>query len=429
MSADRHLSNLRIFTMNALLRLASVVLLTSFSPAIVSGAEAVLLTGKSIKGAFISIDPQFVTIKPEGEAAVKIGLKELATVDLGGKLLDLKPLSYDQIELTDGSLLRAKQPANADADLTIQFKGKKVSLVPLAGPQGLAAPQIELPLTTLSFMQRNAHDSLGIANWKATLAKREKRDSLVIITGGTQQRLLGTVLEGNEAGDRITFEDEKGEKLNFALARVNVGLTFNQPPRDVIPPTICKVLDTFGNTLVATSMELTEQGVKVMTVSGASVEYPTIAGISKLDFSQSNVSYLTSLTPKVLAPEDLTELALTFTADKTRLGKVLQVGGKSYNKGLSIFGGVTLIYNLGGDYRELKTVVGVDDGIEVADSKVKLSIIADGRSLFSDTVSRKDKPRDLILDVKDVKELKIVVERDNLFFANSVNLCEIRVQK
>jgi len=415
--------------MNILLRIASLFMLTFCTTAATFGAEAVLLTGKSIKGAFVAIDPQFVTIKPEGEAAIKIGLKELAAVNLGGKLLDLKPLNYDQIELTDGSLLLAKQPANADADLTILFQAKKVSVVPLAGPQGVAPPKVELPLTTLSYLQRNAQDALGGANWKATLAKREKRDSLVVITGGTQQRLLGTVIGGNEAGDRITFEDEKGEKLNFALARVNVGLTFNQPPRDVIPPTVCKVLDAFGNMLVATSMELTEQGVKVITVSGASVEYPTIAGISKLDFSQSNVSYLTSLTPKVLAPDDLTELALTYTADKTRLGKVLQVGGKSYNKGLSIFGGVTLIYNLGGDYRELKTVVGVDDGIEVADSKVKLSIIADGRSLFSDTVSRKDKPRDLILDVKDVKELKIIVERENPFFANSVNLCEIRVQK
>jgi hypothetical protein len=276
---------------------------------------------------------------------------------------------------------------------------------------------------------RSSHDATAQTAWKALLAKREKRDALLINNGGTQQRLLGTVLEGNDTGDRITFEDEKGMKLNFALARVNIGLIFNQPPRDVIPPTICRVIDIHGNILVATAIELGEKTVKVTTVSGAVVEYPALTNLARLDFSQSNVTYLSALTPVVSAPEDLLELFATYSVDKTRQGKSLTLAGKSYAKGLSVFGGVSLSYKLDGEYREFKAVVGVDDSIEVANSKVKLSIVGDGRTLFSKEVSRKDKPQDLTIDVKDIKELKIVVERQELYYANTVNLCEVRVQK
>jgi len=412
--------------MNRILSVAFLLLTTLPSPA--PAADVVLLSGKSVKCTITTVDPQFLTVKEDGGIITKLNVKEIASVELGGKLLDLKTASFDEIELTDGSILRVQQPTNVDDGQKTLFKAKKVLVAALPGPKDIAAPTADLPLTTLYYLMRSGHDSSAQAAWKTSLARKEKRDSLILKTGDNQQRLLGTVLDGNEAGDRINFEDEKGAKNPYPLARV-VGLIFNQPPRDVIPPTICKVIDVFGNTLVATAIDFEGSGAKVTTVSGAIVTYPSAIALARLDFSQSNVTYLTTLTPTVVAPEDLTELFLTYTVDKTRQAKPLQLASKTYPKGLCIFGGVSLTYKLGGDFREFKALVGIDDSIEVANSKVKLSIVADGRTLFTQVIGRKDKPRELALDVKDVKELRIVVEQDEPFYANCVNLCEVRVQK
>ena len=70
-----------------------------------------------------------------------------------------------------------------------------------------------------------------------------------------------------------------------------------------------------------------------------------------------------------------------------------------------------------------------DDTMQIATSSVRVIIEADGRKLFNQVVSRKDKPRDLTLDVKDAKELKITVDREALYAGNQVNLAEARVQK
>ena len=58
-----------------------------------------------------------------------------------------------------------------------------------------------------------------------------------------------------------------------------------------------------------------------------------------------------------------------------------------------------------------------------------LTIEADGKKLFAEAISRKDKPRLLNLDVKGVKELKITLERDGLFHGNQIDLAEARLQK
>ena len=65
----------------------------------------------------------------------------------------------------------------------------------------------------------------------------------------------------------------------------------------------------------------------------------------------------------------------------------------------------------------------------MASSTVRLVVEADGKVVYSQLVSRKDKARPLNLDVKGVKQLKITVEREGLYLANQVDLAEARFQK
>ena len=86
-------------------------------------------------------------------------------------------------------------------------------------------------------------------------------------------------------------------------------------------------------------------------------------------------------------------------------GLPLKLDGTAYAKGLWVAPETTLTYKLGSDFREFKAIVGISESTEVASSGAKLVISADGRELFSGPITRKAKPKELVLEVKGVKEL------------------------
>ena len=410
-----------------MLRPALGLLLALIVSPVVSAAEIVPLAGKPIKGTILGVDSLFVTYKDDANAEVKIPVKEMSSVELGPKAPTLEEVAYDEIELTDGSLLRTV-PGSA------KFKLKKIEPGSLPGPAGTDAPTVDVPLNAIFVLLRDAHKPANRADWKKLLAVRGKRDLFVIRekrdTGEVLNQLEGTVLTGSADGDRIEFEQTGGEKSDFALSRATGGIVFNQPPRAVILPTVCKVVDTFGNVVIATSVEFAGSGLKVKSVSGAILEYKTLASVSKLDFSQGNLAYLSDLEPEIEAPKALEgEPYFTYTKNKTAMGLPLRLDGKTYPKGLWIYPETTLRYKLGAEFKTFHVVLGIDETVQIATSAVKLTIEADGRPLFSQVVGRKDKALEKLFDVKEVKELKITVERESLYTGSQINLGDARLQK
>jgi len=230
----------------------------------------------------------------------------------------------------------------------------------------------------------------------------------------------GTLIEGNTDGTLVTFEREDGTRETPRLSRATGGLVFSHPPSAQQPPsTVCKVLDVFGNVLIAQAVELSGTGMKVTTVSGVVVTYPSLAGVAKLDYSQGNLAYLSDLTPQVDTPETPAEEAgknldfkPPFIADKAPGNDPLRLAGTLYPKGLWIQPGTVLTYTIGGEYREFKVIVGIHDRAPDGAAAVRVTIEADGRPVFSELVRRKGPPKDLTLDVKNVKQLRILVDSE-----------------
>ncbi|HEV3439661.1 MAG TPA: NPCBM/NEW2 domain-containing protein, partial [Gemmata sp.] len=273
--------------------------------------------------------------------------------------------------------------------------------------------------------------------WKKLLANRGKRDLYVIREAEGLNFVSGTILNGNEAGDILTFEKEDGAKAELRLSRATGGLVFAQPQPTQIAPTLCKVFDVFGNVLVAQSLEISSAGVVVTTVNGAVVKYPSSKAIAKLDYSQGNVAYLSDLDPQVEVPEigvDEKGLRLNVTApfikNRGLSNEPLKLGSEVFPRGLSIAPDSKLTFNIGGDYREFKAVVGVQENSPDADLEARLIIeTEEGRILFSEVLKRKDKPKSVGLDVKGVKQIRIIVEADLPVNGNRVILADARVQK
>ncbi|HSQ55207.1 MAG TPA: NPCBM/NEW2 domain-containing protein, partial [Gemmata sp.] len=173
------------------------------------------------------------------------------------------------------------------------------------------------------------------------------------------------------------------------------------------------------------------------TVAGVVVKYQSIEAISKFDYAQGNVSYLSDLDPQVNAPElppDEKGLRLNITQpffrDHGVSGEPIRFGNEPpFSKGLVISADTVLTYTIGGDYRDFKAVVGILDSTQDANLEARLSITADGRQVFSEQLRRKDKPKPISIDVKGVRQLQVIVESGLPVNGNRVVLADARVQK
>jgi hypothetical protein len=391
-------------------RRVSLILLLGLIAISQAGAEDVTtLAGKKFNGKLVKIDRDGITFRVDSGDS-RLSGKELLIVDFGNKVVAPRAgAKFHEIELTDGTVLRCDKFA---------IKGKTVAVELLPGPEGVPSPVFELQLTNVFSIARGADDPKHRAEWKQLLLNRGKRD--LYVTRQTEGLIIlqGTLLEGNADGT-VTFEKEDGTRQNLRLSRATGGLVFSQSPPASVPPTVCRLMDVFGNTLVTQSVELNEAGLKATTVCGVEVVYPAVTGVAKLDYSQGNLAFLSDLQPQVNAPELPPEEAgknlsikTPYLADKAPTNEPLKLDNTIYPKGLWVQSGTVLTYTLGGDYREFKAVIGVHDLVGDSAAGVRVTIDADGRPLFSETVRRKDKPKNVTLDIKNVKQLRILVDTD-----------------
>ena len=364
------------------------------------------VAGKKLTGQLVAVDAQGVTFKAGG-TDVKVPAKEVLLIDLGNKVaVPAKDQKYHEVELTDGSVLRCGKYA---------VKGKKLEVELLPGPAGVAPPALELPLTAVFSVCRNADDAKHRENWQAMLRTRGKRDLYVMRQADGLNFVQGTILEGNADGTEIAFEKEDGTKDQLRLSRATGGLVFSHPAGGQPPATLCKVKDVFGNTLVAREIAVADGGVQIKTVSGVAVGYPAAAAVAQLDYAQGNVAYLSDLTPQVDAPavpEGEKGLPLPPYLRDRFFGDspALTLDGVPFPKGLAVAAGTSLTFALGGDYRELRAVAGFADARHGNAAELKLTVEADGKVVATELI--KGKGKGLTLDVKGVRQLRLAVDRD-----------------
>jgi hypothetical protein len=266
-----------------LVAVALVALLVS-----AAGADDVTTTaGKKISGKLVSVDGQGITFATPS-ANVPIAAREIVTVDLGrGVVQPSSGTTYSEVELTDGSIIRTAK---------YTLKGKKFELEPLKLTGVPAAPVYEIPMGAVFYVTKRADEAKHRDAWKKVLASRGKRDLYVIQQEAGLTYVQCSILEGVEKDGtwRLNIQKEDGAKDSFLQSRA-VGLVFYQPQAATIAPTLCKVVDVFGNGLNATKIAVAPEGVTVTTVAGVTVKYGSLAELVRLEYTLGNVAYLSDL--------------------------------------------------------------------------------------------------------------------------------------
>jgi NPCBM/NEW2 domain len=399
--------------MKALRALSFLLLVVSITRA----AELATLSGKKIAGDVVAVDAKGVRLKV-GEGDQTIPLTDVVMVDLGHAMKDLGPAPYILVELTDGTQLLCSD---------FKIRNKIASLTLLGDGKGKGVT-VAAPNTGLFYIIRDAQDAKNRLDFQSILTKRGKRDQLIFRRGDQLDAMEGTFGEGDEEGSKIDFEASTGQKRP-AFQNATHGMIFSQLPTGERPPTVCKVHDVYKNVLYAKAVTVKDKGVAVTTVSDVTIDYPSLRDISKLDFSSGVLRYLSDIDPAKVDQTSDTGLVERYGRDRNLDNEPIRVEGIVHPKGLTVHTTATLVFDIEGEYKEFRTTLGMDETAS-PDSAVQIQIEGDNRELFKGVVRRKDKPRPLTLDVRNVKQLRIAVKPDGVLdLGNQITFVDAKVTK
>lgn len=380
-------------------------------------AELKTLKGDILKGELVSISTKEIVLKVDGESVrTPVDQVLLLTLKEGAENIPADT-KYAQVELTDGSQLKCAK---------VEMKGKEAKLILLQGQE------VSLPLTAISYILNEANVAKNRDDFKArVLSKKQVRDIVAVRKDEVLNPVEGTFGDADDKGaGTIDFTLKSGGSRSIPLAKV-AGLYFQRPPNPKAKPVLCKFHDASKDLLYASSVAKTADGFTVTTADGVVVKYAADK-VSRLDFSKGKLTYLADLTPSNIQETSTEGVVQHYRRNENLDGGKIHMSGKLYESGLCLHATTELEYDLDGEYREFRAVVGIDDDVPGDDGPTLIKIEGDGNVLLSLTISRKDKARvqPVALNVKDIKKLKIsVTSGDILDLGKHLTLADARVSK
>jgi hypothetical protein len=395
----------------------ALLVLVSLAGSVVA-ADVQTLSGKKLTGEIVGLDKHALILKSsDGEIRHPVSDVLLITLATGNQP---PPGPFADIELVDGSVLHCTK-------LALKPQAVEVTVAPDMA--------LTLPYSAISTICVDAHDPKLKAEFQQFAGKRGRFDIVAIRSEGRLNALEGTFGSGIATGDGIEFTLAGSEQRTTPKLNRIAGLVFISKPNTAAPARICKVIDGDRNVLAAADLLWNDKGLTVTTVSGIKVDFPDATKLSRLDFSQGKLSYLSDLDPVRaevnLGIEDGENFAqfVRYRRDKNLENGPMRLDGTSYAKGLSLHAGAVLVYDLAGDYSSFRAVLGVDESVQT-ESQVEVVIEGNGRELFRGKIGRRDSPKPLALDVKGVQQLRIDVRSVGLVeLGGEVSLADAKVSK
>jgi hypothetical protein len=383
----------------------------------VRASELKTLKGETIKGDVVSVSAKEIVLDTGGGKKVATAVDQILSLTFIDPVPALgADVKYILVELTDGSQLKCAK---------LDMKGKDANLVLLDGQK------VDLPIAKISYVLNEAENPAHVKALKEkVLARKSVRDILALKKGEIVNPVEGTLGDVDDKGEIEFILPDGGEKRSIPISRP-VAIYFRRGADAGAKSVICRLHDTSRNLLFVSELKREGDGYTVVTSAGATVKYAQ-ALVAKMDFSGGKLVYLSALAAASVKETSTEGTVQHYRKDENLEGNRIKLAGVEYPKGLALHATTELEYDLDGEYRELKGVVGIDDDIGGVDEPAILKIFGDGVELISWAVSRKDKERarNLSVSVKDVKRLRILVTSDDILdLGKHVTLADIRVSK
>jgi NPCBM/NEW2 domain len=356
--------------------------------------EIKTISGKSINGTLEKITDANITLKSDGTTS-DTPLSQVLDLTLRpNKTLPTAP-KYFEVQLIDESILRCTK---------VDFGAKEFQVELTSGVS------MKIPLAAVVTVLRDAHDAALRAEFAKLVKGKKNVDRIFFFKDGNLQVLQGAIGDIDDAtAQTIKFNYEGKKDFTFQLKDV-YGLRYvrTDPPAAA---SVCRVIDIDGNLIVASKLGYGGGKVNITTPFGSKLEvdYKLVA---RFDFNFGRLTYLSDLDAKI-SDAILLGGFNPVRKDTNLDGLPIILQDKKYDKGLSMYAGVEVEYNLGQKYKDFKALLGVDSRIaDEGQGKVTVTVYCDGEKRSTLEVSAKA-PVPITISVKDISTLRIVVSGSN----------------
>ena len=302
----------------------------------------------------------------------------------------------------------------------------------------LDGTNFKTPVKAVSSLRFYAPAATTNQQWESLIKRDRSGDIVIVRKSADSLDVLEGVIESIDEevvnfvfdGQKIPVRRSKLEGVGFL--RNNVQTT---QPKAVLT-------DVFGGNWQLVDLSATPKELQIKTKSGLEWSWP-LATLSRVDFSGSNVVYLSDLVPTrsqwqpffpaaTLQQEfqRLFEPRMNENFDNEPLRLVMADGRRQeFAKGLALHSRSEVVYRMPQQFERLQMVVGIGATVRNI-GRVQLEIRGDDKPLWTGLIVGADAPVTLDLDLQDVSRLTIRVGYgDKLDYGDHLFLCDPRLVK
>lgn len=354
--------------------------------------SALQIDGRTVSGRIVAIDPDRITIASAENARDELALRSL--VRLARDVRSSPPLEdASHVILPEGDrLMRVTVGSTTDTALEIQSHSAIGKLtIPLEAVLGLV-------LTPPSEVE--AFDPL----WERVRGEPRSTDVVWMANG---DRLTGALLGLNDHAVKLQVEGKPVEIDRTGVVALGfdpAALSYPRPTSDFLELSLVD-----GTRLGMTEVRLDKGQLSGVSRFGQRLRFP-IDDLVRIDPRTPSVDYLSDRKPD--AEQYVSYLGPTraFRTDRSVDGHRLQLGGRTYERGLGTQSRTLLAYRLKPTDRRFQALVGVDDRAGPLGSVV-FRVLVDGKSrLTTPPLSARDTPRPIDVDIAGAKLLILATE-------------------
>jgi hypothetical protein len=367
------------------------MLLVLTVPASTSADTVVMSDGSKVEGVLAGAGGGEIVLK-SGSETRRIGAGDVLSVEMGTARVLMAEQGRWVAVAEDGSRLGLDRMTIAEG---------KVKCLTAMGETSMPIQSIACILMPGSHERpmdvEPMPDRLGI--------KRGDSDVVIVSSGGGQNvAVKGVVLRAS--GGELVIEYEGVESpLPAATVRAIVMAKVAAPTNPASASATVTLVD--GSTLRIESLAAAGAGFAARSPLLGSLVVPRSA-IALVCFASKMAVFLSDLDPSVRQTGFFDE---TFTWKRNRAvsGGPLEVGGRAFEKGIGVHARCELTYTLGGAYRGMSAIAGIDDSVR--SGAAMLSVVGDGKVLFGPALLDRGRPPvELRVDLKGVGRMTILAD-------------------
>lgn len=361
-------------------------------------AEVVTLDDRAVSGPLVALDAKAVTVEADGKPT-PIALADVLEVRFPPADAAAAAESGEiALWLRDGGLLKCRQ---------VVTKGRTVEA------DTVSAGGVSFPVGAVGAIRFRSADPAVEAKWEELLEAAPGRDVLVVRSGDVLDRLEGT-LSGIDAENLTFLVGETRVPIPRSKPKL-FGVVFGPSSAPKVEP-VGELRLRNGDRLPVKALRLDGETLAATATSGGAVGVAASA-VQAIDFGRGKVQFLSKLPPH-------DKQHTSYWGDEPPLFDVLvdrsfegkdrpiRIERQTFRSGLVIYSRTRLTWRLGGEYRRLTAVAGIEQArrSNKVGGTVDLTVSADGRTLFSRRVTKADPPLPLDLDLAGARELTVFVD-------------------